>query len=507
MPPPRTGNVEPLRRADGSTYYRARVRLADGTRERVDVPESYSVPAGGLTGRERAELYAAAAQEREDEGGDLLAKKRARLAAAERASDPRNGETCSAYRKRLDDYRAELGRRGLRFDRSTWSVWIAPLLGPLPIAKVTRDDVEGVRDMLDAKIVLHRRTEGKEGIGSKRALNVWTAVTSTFKAACNSKRRDLRVRDDNPCAGVLPPEKGESRRRTFVYPNEMSALLACKDVPIEARELYAVASYLYLRPGELRALLVADVDLDAGVVHVTKAYDEEAKDTKAPKTRNGIRDVPIVDTLAPLLQRLVKGREGSAPLVDFMASRSSWERARSFRRNLEKAKVTRPRLTADNAGEEGVDFRSLRDTGITWLALAGVDVPKIMRRAGHDSPSTSMGYVKIAEDINGEIGAPFPPLPAELVGDPPKGPKGGGNVRAKVRAKLPIRSVLPHKHQRKPVAPEGLEPCRKVRRIVARGSRICLPGKRISAGRCREPRRNSGHRGTSQAGTGHRRGA
>jgi len=26
MPPPRTGSVEPFKRADGTTYYRARVR-------------------------------------------------------------------------------------------------------------------------------------------------------------------------------------------------------------------------------------------------------------------------------------------------------------------------------------------------------------------------------------------------------------------------------------------------------------------------------------------------
>jgi hypothetical protein len=229
-----------------------------------------------------------------------------------------------------------------------------------------------------------------------------------------------------------------------------------------------LASYLYLRPNELRALLVADVDLDAGVVHVTKAYDEETKETTAPKTRNAIRDVPIPDTLAPLLRRLVKDRDGSAPLIDFMAARSSWERARSFRRNLEKAKVTRARLTANNPGEEPVDFRSLRDTGVTWLALAGVDVPKIMRRAGHKSASTSMGYVKIAEDINGEIGAPFPPLPAELVGETPKGP-GGGGVRAKVRAKLPKRPVSPHKLLGNAVAPEGLEPSHPL------GSRILSP--------------------------------
>jgi hypothetical protein len=66
-----------------------------------------------------------------------------------------------------------------------------------------------------------------------------------------------------------------------------------------------------------------------------------------------------------------------------------------------------------------VGFRSWRDTGITWLALAGVDVAKMQRRAGHDNITTTIGYVKTAEDVAGTIGDPFPPLPACLVSPDP----------------------------------------------------------------------------------------
>jgi hypothetical protein len=34
---------------------------------------------------------------------------------------------------------------------------------------------------------------------------------------------------------------------------------------------------------------------------------------------------------------------------------------------------------------------------------------------GHDHITTTMAYVKAAEDVTGTIGAPFPPLPACLV--------------------------------------------------------------------------------------------
>lgn len=95
MPRPRTGTLVPLRRSDGTKYYRARIRLEDGTRDPILVPEKYSYS------EERARLYAAAAQEREDETGELMAKKRARQADATAKADPRHGETCEAYFFRL----------------------------------------------------------------------------------------------------------------------------------------------------------------------------------------------------------------------------------------------------------------------------------------------------------------------------------------------------------------------------------------------------------------------
>ena len=41
----------------------------------------------------------------------------------------------------------------------------------------------------------------------------------------------------------------------------------------------------------------------------------------------------------------------------------------------------------------------------------GVAVDKVMRRAGHDMVQTTMGYVKQAEYLTGDLGVPFGPLP------------------------------------------------------------------------------------------------
>jgi integrase len=440
MPPPRTGYVEPSRRADGSLYFVARIRLRDGSKERVKVPETYSKPAGGKTSRERAELYALARQEREDETGELFEARKKRKAEQGKKHDARHGEKCTRYFGRFLEHRQAAGkvRRGRDLE-SAWSVWIAPEIGSKPIAGLTRDDVENVRDALDSAVAQRKKEGGRAGLSGARARNVWSVLTSMMKEACTSKRRDLRVRADNPCATVQPPDKTAAKTKTFVYPAEFLKLAACADVPRDWRELYAVACYLYLRPGELRALVWTDVDFDAGVVHVTKAYDEDSKTVKPPKTRNGVRDVPIPAALVPLLKAMHdRAADDAAAVLPLMGERSENLRSIWMRKHLARAKVTRSRLTEQSATTMKVNFRTWRDTGITWLALAGVDVAKMQRRAGHDTISTTLGYVKMAEDLTGSIGEPFPPLPAVLLA-PPEG-KGGRSSRAP-RQKRRGRSV------------------------------------------------------------------
>jgi integrase len=209
-----------------------------------------------------------------------------------------------------------------------------------------------------------------------------------------------------------------------------------------------VACYLYLRPGELRALLWTDVDFEAAVVHVTKAYDEDSKTVKPPKTRNGVRDVPIPGALVPLLKVMHdRAADEGAAVLPLMSERSENLRSIWMRRHFTVAKVSRARLTEVSATTMKINFRSWRDTGITWLALAGIDVAKMQRRAGHDTISTTLGYVKMAEDLTGSIGEPFPALPQALVG-------GASEHRAKVWAK----SKSAHKKPPKFAERAGFEP-------------------------------------------------
>lgn len=187
-------------------------------------------------------------------------------------------------------------------------------------------------------------------------------------------------------------------------------------MPLEWRQLYAMAIFTGLRPNELRALTWDCVDTKARQISVSKAWDEQTKTAKPPKTTAGQRTVPIEPALLPLLETL-RGEDDEpvAPLLSCGEDRN----AGILRAHLLAAGAKRPRLTADNATEEPVDFRSLRDSYATWLALAGVPDKRIQRRLGHASNLTTDRYIKAAESFDvAAIGEPFPPLPSTLLAQP-----------------------------------------------------------------------------------------
>ncbi len=429
---PRAGMLDPGGSwPDGSPRFRARLRLGDGTKgERFDVPQ-------GLT-EAQARRWVAGVQAEEDAQGLLLADKRnaaRELAAKTRA--PHDGETCDAWHARFLTAR-RIHPQGPPWYR--WKKWIAPLIGEIPIAAVTRADVERVRDALDRAIrdfVVNGPAKGPRArrIRGKTALNIWSILTTAFKAAHNAKDATLRVRADNPCKDVLPPDVTDSRKRPWLYPREVTMLLAHEGVPLDVRELYAVAAYTYLRPGELYDLRVRDVDLAANLIHVTRAWKWLEREAGAPKTRNGVREVRIEPALKPLLARLIAGKDGDAKIVPALERSGKRASTKLLRAHLRAAGVERARLYADDATVMPVTFRSFRDTGITWLALAGVDVLKMQRRAGHDSLQTTAGYVKAADDHTAEgVGRPFPVLPEGLVW-PKRGEFVPGNVPAERRSR------------------------------------------------------------------------
>ena len=110
---------------------------------------------------------------------------------------------------------------------------------------------------------------------------------------------------------------------------------------------------------------------------------------------------------------------------------SDSERPRKLRKYLARAGVKRTELFKTEATRRAITFYdATRATGITWMAVRGDEPLRIMQRAGHTTFDTTLIYIREAENFRIDFGAPFPPLPASLLGSPKPARKVSASVSA-----------------------------------------------------------------------------
>jgi len=431
--PPRSGCVEPLRRADGTTYFRARILLADDTRVRVDVPERYSHAAGGLSARERAELYAAALQEREDETGELLAARTAKRAEA-------SAGTIAEYFGRWNAARAVKYPRQAKTDAQTFALRIRDPLGALSMR-----DPDLRSKLIAFSHDLDTTAAAGDEFGEKRARNIFSVVAAMFRDAYSHKNAALRVLDSNPCDGVPWPERSETQAlKQLLYPHEFLALVTCPDVPVLRARLYAVTLATTTRAAEVRVFEPHHFDVRHGSVQILGADDPSTRkatgSTATKSTKSGkARLCTLERTLAPVVEAMIAER-GSGRLFPQRPSSApkgnQWRPAsaeyipredgeyglcatfkRDLRRALEWAGIAiRPELFDDSNRRASISirFHDLRASGITWRHARGDNPEQIRQECGHEDQATNQIYIRALRGL--DAGALFPVLPDRLLG-------------------------------------------------------------------------------------------
>jgi integrase len=302
--------------------------------------------------------------------------------------------------------RAEGGKKSTRPDESKWNTWVVPRLGKLAMATITRTELEAWVEWIDRQVRAQR-------LAWKTAQLAWGLITSAMQTASAGKVKALRVRNDNPSKDVEPPEGGVAKSKVYLYPSEMLALLECELVPLAVRRAYAVTVYADPRAGEVEALHWEDLDLEHETAHVHRAKDPDDGVIRETKGRAARRF-----TLEPTLLPLLRAMRAERPLDELVFK--PWplhkNRAGQLRAALVTAGVTRADLFANDLTRKHMTFHDLRATGITWRAIRGDEPLRIMHAAGHKDLTTTMAYVREAENVRTGFGDVFPPLPTCLLG-------------------------------------------------------------------------------------------
>lgn len=387
--------------------WKARVTLSDGSRPWLDLP--YTDPGDRAKAKAKAVELSTLAREH---GGEVLL-------------NPRivKGETLREYAKRWVDWRQECAIASYKDDRTRLARHVFPVmladgtkLGDRPIELVARGDLEDLVEALDEKVRkgFYLEVSGRRRtFGWKAATLTWSNVSTLFTDARSSKRRDLRIRDDNPAEGVAAPDRGVVKAKNFLYPSEFLKLVACERVPLRRRRLYAIAVYLYERAGELEGQLREDLDLVHRVGHVHQAIDRVRDPGKVKSTKGRrARRVPLELPIMPLLRTLIAEGGKQGPLLDMP---SVGTMSANLRDDLKTAGVTRADLFTRSMTRKPITFHDLRATGITWMAVRGDEPLTIMARAGHVEIKTTLGYIREAENLSAGFGEVFPALPASLL--------------------------------------------------------------------------------------------
>jgi integrase len=152
-------------------------------------------------------------------------------------------------------------------------------------------------------------------------------------------------------------------------------------LPDADRAVWATAMYAGLRRGELMALRWEDVDLSAGVIRVERSYDPPSRQFVVPKSRAGLRRVPIASVLREHLAAgrlrscrstgLAFGRDGAAPFDD-------------------RAVKVRADRAWRAAGLVPIGLHECRHTFASLMIAAGVNAKALSTYMGHANVSITL---------------------------------------------------------------------------------------------------------------------
>jgi len=192
--------------------------------------------------------------------------------------------------------------------------------------------------------------------------------------------------DVNPAKqGIFYPQRRSTEKQPFESWAELEALAA--ELGPRYGPLVLLAAATGLRPGEWIALEQRDIDRDARVVYVRRAYRNGR--VKCPKTEASVRAVPLQAIALGALEWL-PGKEPS-PLV-FPSPRGSYFDLHNFRNRHWKpaqraAGITPPRRVYD-----------LRHTFATFALRAGISTFDLSRYMGASLTMIDRHYGHLARD-------------------------------------------------------------------------------------------------------------
>jgi len=279
---------------------------------------------------------------------------------------------------------------------------VLPELGHRKISDVTLDELQDFVDKI--------RTEG---LGAKRIEGTMLPLRVIYGRAL--KRSDSGV-TVNPTTGLELPKAGGPRERV-ADPDECSRLLGA--LASSDRPLWATAMYAGLRRGELQALRIENIDLEAGrhgMIHVLHGWDPIEGEIPTKNRRR--RRVPILKCLRPYLDPHLQGlpwserpdglvfgvepRKPFAPSSNERRAKSAW--GWKWIPNPEGGSPKKIRVPSRPDPLEPIAMHECRHTYVALLIAAKVDLYTIAQLIGDTVTVVEKTYAHLLEGAEQRAG-------------------------------------------------------------------------------------------------------
>lgn len=223
------------------------------------------------------------------------------------------------------------------------------------------------------------------------------ALDQMFRTA-----RDNGLCRTNPAESMTMPRAGAETTHRSITDRERVILLETAKVH-PAGFWVLLLLYSGLRPAESIALTYSDIQ--DGFISVSKAYDRSTNGIKEPKSKAGIRKVPIIPQLAALIptdgmpgELIFKNRIGNHHTEKTMYR--MWNKFCLAMKDTEARLIMTGQIAALAEAVPPMVPYDLRHTYCTDLEKAGVPINVASKLMGHASISiTAKIYTHTAEDM------------------------------------------------------------------------------------------------------------
>ncbi|KZS63827.1 integrase [Mycobacterium kansasii] len=242
-----------------------------------------------------------------------------------------------------------------------WELRIGPRFGHVPVDEITRADVQVFVDAL--------------------TVGPWAKVSTLrlLRAILDVAHQDGRIHR-NPALGVAAGRIPERERHRYLTAQEIQTLAtACGD----QGDVVTILAYTGLRWSELVGLRAKDVDLAARRLYVRRAAPEvEGRIVVGPpKTRAGIRIVPLPQVVVDIFTRRISGRTPDEPAVT--SPNGKLLRSNNWRRHTHWNKVLKKTHLAP------LTIHDLRHTYASLARKSGADLRYVQKTMGHSTPTVT----------------------------------------------------------------------------------------------------------------------